>query len=154
MIHLVIMLLLFASLVVLYLRVGADTRRPSLAEAVCLRAPFSVYLGWISVATIANTAAVLTAAGWNGFGIPAAVWTVIVLAAAAGVALAGLFLRKDFMFGLVFVWAFLGIWLKRSAPYRAFVPEVAYTALVVLVLTAVGVVIAVVRTVLDNRSRG
>jgi hypothetical protein len=149
---LVVMLALFTSLIVLYLRLNAVGGRPSFVEGLCLRAPFSVYLGWISVATIANVTAVLVTAGWDGFGLPQAFWTVTVIVAAAAVALAGMIIRKDFMFGLVFVWAFLGIWLKRSAPDVVFVPEVAYAALIALILAAAGAAVAIVRTVVRSRA--
>ena len=49
-----------------------------------------LYLGWVSIATAANVTALLVADGFTGFGLPAEVWAVIVLAvaAAAGVATA------------------------------------------------------------------
>jgi len=48
--------------------------------------PFSVYFGWISVATIANATVLFVDLGWNGFGIPEAIWTAAVMAVGALIA--------------------------------------------------------------------
>ncbi|WP_284641682.1 hypothetical protein [Paenibacillus silviterrae] len=71
--------------------------------------PFSVYLGWISVATIVNSTVALSAAGWNGFGWSGTVWTVILLAVAAVLALLIGSRYHDPAYVLVFVWAFIAI---------------------------------------------
>ena len=51
-----------------YLRLPAGSDRPRWVEYVFVHLPFSVYLGWISVATIANVTALLVTLGWNRFG--------------------------------------------------------------------------------------
>jgi hypothetical protein len=57
--------------------------RPSgLVEAVVTDGTFGLYLGWVCVATAANTAAVLTAAGFRGFGLGQDVWGTLVAAVA------------------------------------------------------------------------
>ena len=59
-------------------------------EAVVVDGTLGLYLGWVAVATCANIAAALTAAGFDGFGWPPEAWsiTVLAVAAAVGVALA------------------------------------------------------------------
>lgn len=78
------------------------------------RLPFSVYLGWISVATIANISYYLTYIGWDGFGISASVWTVLLMI--VGTMLAVFFKKSqgDWVYPLVFVWAFIGIGVKNQ----------------------------------------
>ncbi|MYL50461.1 tryptophan-rich sensory protein [Halobacillus litoralis] len=78
------------------------------------RLPFSVYLGWISVATIANISYYLTYIGWDGFGISASVWTVLLMI--VGTLLAVFFMKSqdDWVYPLVFVWAFIGIGVKNQ----------------------------------------
>ncbi|WP_394219547.1 TspO/MBR family protein [Halobacillus trueperi] len=78
------------------------------------RLPFSVYLGWISVATIANISYYLTYIGWDGFGIFASVWTVLLMI--VGTLLAVFFMKSqdDWVYPLVFVWAFIGIGVKNQ----------------------------------------
>jgi hypothetical protein len=108
---LIAMLVLFLSLMVIYLRLGPYTSVSR--ENVVMRVPFSVYLGWITVATIANVTAVLVYFHWDAFGIPEATWAILVIAIATLITLAVLFTRKDIAYSLVVDWALLGIMLKQ-----------------------------------------
>ncbi|MBU0928175.1 MAG: tryptophan-rich sensory protein [Spirochaetes bacterium] len=80
-----------------------------------LRVPVLVYLGWICVATIANVTAFLVTIGWNGFGIPQLWWAVLVVAVGAIVGGALVLGRGAVSSGLVVIWAYAGIVIKRSA---------------------------------------
>ena len=77
----VAMLTLLVSLIAIYLRLDVGRAEVSTAEKWSVHIPFSIYLGWISVATIANITQWLYYLGWNGWGIPPEVWAVIMLAA-------------------------------------------------------------------------
>jgi hypothetical protein len=77
--------------------------------------PFSIYFGWISVATIANITALLVYWKWNGFGLSPQLWTVVVMAVAIVLAIVMLTRRRDVFYALVIDWALLGILLKRLA---------------------------------------
>ncbi len=79
-----------------------------------LTVPLRVYLGWISVATIANATALLVKAGWNGFGLDPRLWTVVVIVAGLAVALGFSLLKGQVAAPLVVIWAYAGIVLKRS----------------------------------------
>jgi len=114
-VSLVAMFILLASLLAIYLRLGIGVQAASWRERVMLQLPFSVYLGWITVATIANVTAVLVHIRWNRFGASEELWTVVVLIVAALITLAVLFTRNDLFYALVILWAFLGILLKRLA---------------------------------------
>jgi translocator protein len=112
------MLVLLASLIVVYLRLRAPMGRRSgvpltLGERVWARGTFSVYLGWITVATVANTSIVLYDAGWDGGFVPAQVWAAITLLVAT--VLGGRMLQRyhDGGYALVLVWAFVGIVLAQ-----------------------------------------
>lgn len=104
------MVLLLVSLIFAY-RIARTNRpeKPPVLERWAVRAPLGVYLGWVSVATIANISGALYAAQWGGFGVPAEWWGVIVLAVGAGLAFAALVREGDCVFAGVFVWAFAGI---------------------------------------------
>ncbi|MBF4582753.1 tryptophan-rich sensory protein [Curtobacterium sp. VKM Ac-2865] len=52
------------------------TKPSGIVEAIVTDGTFGLYLGWVCVATAANTAAVLTAAGFRGFGLGQDVWGV------------------------------------------------------------------------------
>lgn len=110
-----IMLVLLGSLVGIYWRLDIGKKAVSPAEWWLVHLPFSVYLGWISVATIANAAILLTYLGWGGEPDGAQFWTVVLLAAAVSVGLWAVISYRDFAFALVIVWALFGIFSKRMA---------------------------------------
>lgn len=85
----------------------------SRAARLALSTPVHIYLGWISVATIANVTALLVTLGWNGWGLSEPAWTVIAIAAGLAVALGFVFLRGGVAAPLVVVWAYSGIAIKR-----------------------------------------
>jgi predicted histidine transporter YuiF (NhaC family) len=112
-----------------------------MAEKLCVHVPFSVYLGWITVATIANVTAYLVSVNWDGFGISQLTWTILVVSVGVLITLLMLALRKDIAYSLVVLWALLGIWIKRTTPATAN-SDVATLALTAMGL--IGVVILVV----------
>jgi hypothetical protein len=79
------------------------------AQKWFVNTPFSIYLGWISVATIANFSQVLFFLGWGGWGISPASWAVILLAIATLLGLLMLWRETDRPYALVLVWAIVGI---------------------------------------------
>jgi hypothetical protein len=110
---LLVMLVLLISLIVLYLRLDIGRANLGTARNFASHLPFSIYLGWITVATVANVTAVLVNAGWNGFGIPEAVWAILVIAVAAVITLVMLVNRADIGYAVVVLWALFGIVLAR-----------------------------------------
>ena len=137
---LVVMLVLLASLIMIYRRLSADAQPASRAEFWAVRVPFSIYLGWVCVATIANATDVLYLTGWNLLGISAPAWAAIMLIVATVLGLAFSIMRNDIGLVLVFVWAFIGIAVKHSAT-----PVVAVTALAAALLLLVSLVVGAVR---------
>lgn len=107
-----LMLGLLATLIAAYQRLRIGRVRPRGIERWVLDVPFSVYLGWITVATVANTSIFLLDLGWDGGGLAPAL-TVLVIAVAAFIGLQALRLRRDLAFALVLVWAFIGIGVKQ-----------------------------------------
>jgi len=79
-----------------------------------VRTPISIYLAWISVATILNGALVLSAWQWNGWGINPEVWTVIMLLIAGLLTHFITIPRLDFPYGAVFAWAAVAIAIKNA----------------------------------------
>ena len=131
-----VMIGLLITLITIYLRLDIGRASPSTREKWLVNLPFSVYLGWITIATIANVTAVLYYLNWNGFGASPEVWTVAILLIGAAIASALIFTRADLAYTLVVVWAYAGIVAKQSV-----VPIVAGTAalgalIVVAVLSA------------------
>ncbi len=133
------MVTLLVALIVIYRRIAASPGVPFWS----LRVPFSLYLAWISVATIANFTYVFYNAGWNGWGISAATWTVILLGVAAAIAAAFIVVRRDVAYTAVIVWAFYGIAMKQAS-----ITSVADTA---IGLSIALVVLLVARLIMGRR---
>jgi benzodiazapine receptor len=115
------MLVLLGSLIAVYLRLRATPAprraaplRPNGAERVWARGTFSVYLGWITVATVANATVVLYDAGWDGGILPPQAWGVIVLLVATAIGVRMLLSYRDLPYAAVLVWAFVGIVVAQS----------------------------------------
>ncbi len=135
----VLMFALLSALISIYLRLDIGKDEASLWEKVCVHLPFSVYLGWITVASIANVAAALTAVGWDGGGIGQTTWAVLVIIVALLVTLTTIATRKDVAYGLVIVWALIGIRSKQIDNETIVLTAEAGIAiiLIAIVLTAV-----------------
>lgn len=116
------MLILLGSLIAIYLRLGIGRTEVSTAERWAVRVPFSIYLGWISVATVANATSLLDFLNWGGWGIAPDIWALIMLIVAAGIAGLVIFTRRDVAYGLVFVWAYAGIAVEHAATPIVSVP--------------------------------
>ena len=78
-----------------------------------IRLPFSVYFGWITVATIANITAFLVSIKWNGFGMSEAAWTCLILVIGLVIGILRMNKDRNSAYGLVFIWAYSGILLKH-----------------------------------------
>jgi benzodiazapine receptor len=130
-----VMLGLLVSLIVIYQRLQIGLTRVGFPQNLFVNSPFSVYLGWISVATIANFSIALYDLGWNGFGIAPQAWAVIVLVVAAGIGAAMILLRRDLAFALVLIWASIGIVVKQIETPAVVVAAsiTAFTLLIILV---------------------
>ncbi len=124
-----VMLLLLGTLIVSYLKLNVGRAAVSTGEKWSVDVPLSVYLGWISVATVANITPWLDSINWNGFGIAPQVWAVIMLVIASLIGALMAISRKDSGYLFVFVWAFAGIAVKQAAE-----PLVANTAWIAAVI--------------------
>jgi len=86
----------------------------SRTERLCVDLPFSIYMGWISVATVVNASVVLFD---NGFAVAddaAILWAVGLVIVAAVLAFAQRILRRDTAYGMVIAWALYGVAVKQG----------------------------------------
>lgn len=109
----VAMLALLGSLLAIYARLRRGPA-PDVAERWLVHVPFSIYMGWITVATIVNATVVLYDAGWSGFGLDAQGWTSVLLAVGALIASTIAVRLRDAAYAAVIVWAFVGIAVKHA----------------------------------------
>ncbi|NJP09089.1 MAG: tryptophan-rich sensory protein [Leptolyngbyaceae cyanobacterium RU_5_1] len=131
------MLGILLSLIGIYLQIGVGKAPVSQAQKWYTQVPFSVYLGWISVATIVNVASALYNAGWDGWGMSGVGWTVIMLIVGAAIALTVAIQRADVAFTLVFIWAYAAIAVRQFDT-----PPIWITAVVAAIVLSVSQILA------------
>lgn len=115
--QILISVLLMAVILICLIMIANALRKEkfSLTEGPLISAPFSVYFGWITVATIANFTVLLVSLNWNGFGLSPVIWTTIILIVGALIGtVRGLYDQK-IAYMLVLVWAYLGILIKHTS---------------------------------------
>ena len=112
-----IMLLFLITLIQLFLKSRTGIYDLTKTQRLLLDTPFMVYLGWISVATIANSTALLVSYQFNGFGLAPMYWSVIMILIA--LILSAVMLKKYQVgsFALVVAWAFWGIRARQGSDY-------------------------------------
>lgn len=108
------MITLLITLIVIYQRLGVGREQVNAPETWLVRIPFQIYLGWVSVATIANVTSVLDYLNWGGWGLSEQIWAVIMLAVSVLLAWMVGLTRKDPAFMAVVVWALIGIAAAQS----------------------------------------
>ena len=131
---LVAMLVLLATLIITYVRLGIGRAPVSAGETWAVRLLFSIYLGWITVATVANVTDVLDYLQWNRFGIAPEIWMSIVLAAVLVIAALMNFTRRDVAYAAVILWALAGIAVKFAGLAAVAIPTWITFGLVALTL--------------------
>jgi hypothetical protein len=140
---LAIMALLLLSLLVIYLRLGIGRRDDvSNTEKGLVHLNFSIYLGWITIAAIANVTAFLVRYGWNRFGLDEQFWTVIVIAVGVIITLGMIFIRNDIFHSLVVIWALAGILIKRLA-------NPGTPALLIIIITIAGIAVLALSVIMQ-----
>lgn len=125
------MALLLITLIVIY-RLTRRIDRPTAGEKILVRLPFSIYLGWISVAAIVNVGTVLVKHNWNGFGLSGEYWAAIMLGIAALLAILVSYPYRDSLYPLIFVWAFIAISVEQRESQIVRVTALAGAALLLL----------------------
>lgn len=140
----VLMFMLLATLIAIYLRLDIGKSKVELSEKMAVHLPFSTYLGWITIASIANVATTLVSINWDGFGINPETWASLIIIVALLLSLTVVVTRKDVAYGLVIIWAFTGIAAAQAAN-----PNIVTLSQVSVVI----VVVALVSTIAINKLR-
>ncbi len=136
---LLVMLIILVCLMLIYVRINEETLTAN--EKVFIRLPFSVYFGWITVATIANATTLLVdklGSPVNLLGISEVVWTVVILLIGLAIGAFTTLKNRDIPYGLVIVWAYIGILIKHllAQPdgFNSQYPAVIVTVIISLVM--------------------
>ena len=131
-----IMLLFLSTLIQLFLKTKSMAHDLNLIQRFILQTPFIVYLGWISVATIANITALLVAYKWTALSIAPVYWSAAMILIAIVLAAVMLIKFKAVPFALVVAWALWGIYNAQgpAAPILARLTAIGIGVLVSAVL--------------------
>jgi hypothetical protein len=143
----VVMLLLLTTLIFIYLRIRDILKHAVLSHKKWLvMMPFSLYLGWITVATIANATALLVFYKWDGFGIGPVIWTILLLCIAATITMTMLGKFKDYAYSIVVIWAVLGIFIKHVTIFKMDYIAIIVTTVIVIAVILIGIVMTMKRS--------
>lgn len=134
----VIMLLLLASLTIIYLRLRggqlAGRRAAGFLDFWTMHAPFRLYLGWITAATLANLTVLLVHRGFDAMTTAGMIWATAMVFIAMILGLLVLIFRRDLMYTAVLLWTFIGILFKRINAPEMGVPVVIMAGVGVIML--------------------
>lgn len=133
-----IMLILLIALLDIYEAVNKEPSQSAI-EKIAVQGAFSIYLGWISVATIANITTFLVSINWNGFGISDQTWTMIVILVATVLTLIFVFNKKDIPYAFVTLWALFGILSKHLTFFKGAYKGVILVTIVSMVIILISI---------------
>ena len=142
--------ILMIALLVALIRLFIDTDNLKLkgwTPCLCIKIPVYIYLGWITVATIANTTALLVAKNWGAWGIAENIWTITMILIGAAVTVLMLWRHHNIAFALVVIWAYSGIIIKRSAQ------DVLYNDIIFSSALSIGLIAVLVIYILFKKKR-
>ncbi len=143
------MLTLLISLIIIYQRLGVGQQVVPPLERWLVQLTFSIYMGWITVATIANITTYLDYVNWNGFGISPEIWTFTILAVATGIGGLMAYTRQDIAYLLVLIWAFYGIGVEQADT-----AQVASAANIAAAIVGVFVIVVIIQGIRKIRKAG
>ncbi len=128
--------LLIITILIFLIKIADTLRVKKLlsSENFFLKIPFSIYFGWITVATIANITVLLVSLNWNGFGWSDQLWTILVLAVGVIIGTIRIIRDKNFFYGLVLAWAYFGIWFKHFS-FSGFYRQ--YTGIIIIAIIGI-----------------
>jgi len=110
--------------------------------------PFSVYFGWTTVAVVANITVLLVSLNWDGFGLAESTWAVIIVGVAMAIGTVTMVRNRDMAYGLVLIWAFIGILIRQTSA-DGFAGR--YPAIIAAVIASLVIYVAAELTILRRR---
>lgn len=138
---LLVMVLLLITLIFIYVNIKSEKEKPTWEGKLFIGLPFSVYLGWITVATIANATVVLYQQFGSELVFTGQAWASILILIAGALTAFITAKYKDMSYVFVIFWAILGIQVK-------FPTETSINIACGLIL--VGLLILIISLILEN----
>lgn len=109
------MVVILLSLIYSYVKLDVGRRRVPKWESWLINIPLSVYLSWISVATVVNVAIALSWINWDGWGMAPQIWTAIMIIVAATIAIIMRVRHQETAYLLVTIWALIAIAIGQNS---------------------------------------
>ena len=147
---LLFMLWLLATLILIYVKLQAHRNELKGMQTLFLYIPFVVYLGWISVATIANVTALLVHYNWSGFGISEEAWSCIMIGIATLLSFYFSIAQRSFIYSVVIAWSFFGISVSQSSSRQ--ITLFAYAGIFLIIVTVSAYLLIIRKDRLFNSS--
>ena len=123
-VSLLILIALLGTLIINYLNLKIGLKKVSAATRFMYHLPVSVYLGWISIAVVANFSAYFVSQGWNRVIIPDNLWAMLIIILLMNLSAVVTMTRRDIFFSLVVIWACSGIIVARLSDFQ--VPDTSF----------------------------
>jgi len=129
-------LIIFFSLIFIFL----ELKRFKLSdrEKIFIRIPFSIYFGWITVASIANIMVLLVYLNWSWFGLHEYIWTILFIIIGAAISIFTILKNRNSIYGIPIAWAYTGILVRHifgkgfNHEYRYIIISLSISLLIIL----------------------
>lgn len=132
----VLMLVILISLIIIHLKLEIKyDKNVNIGTKFAVYLPISVYLGWISVATIANIAALAVYLNWLPSITIQTLLTISVIIIASALAYLAIIKNRDYGYSAVIIWALIGISINRLSNNPTNFPIVSITILCIIFIT-------------------
>ena len=143
------MVTLLVGLINIYLITRVGGGKPDGAQRWLIRVPFSLYMAWITVATVVNATQTLNWLEWGRFGLSDLTWALTMLLVATLITSLVAWRFRDVAYTCVIVWAFIGIAVRQIET-----SPVAITAGVMAAIVVVALIVGVRRQSSPNPVAG
>ncbi|EOL43240.1 tryptophan-rich sensory protein [Enterococcus caccae] len=138
-IDLSVVIMLALLIVLIYMNRILTKAKLTKNDYIFVRLPFSIYFGWITIATIANITAFLVDKNIAFLQNNQVMWTIIVLIVGLVIIATTIIRNRDIAYGLAALWAYYGILLKHQAAdgWNGAYPAIMTTVGICLVILAI-----------------
>lgn len=123
-------------------------------EKLTVKLPFTVYFGWITIATIANVTTFLVSIKWNRLSLSEVFWTNLIIMVGAIIGFIGVIFYKSLAYGFVLIWAYFGIALKHLSPetFDSRYPSVIITVFLAVLIIFISQILLIRTRIKDKKN--
>lgn len=139
------MLVILYSLIMIHIRFRIGHPGASLREKMFIHFPFGIYLGWISIASLANLTVLLIALGIPNFGLADVTWAVAMMCVGTLLAIYMVFRQNNIYYALVCLWAFYGIVMKRDSESSSDAAIIVATGTIIMAVLGLSIILQLLR---------